>query len=113
MSTRAGPGRVVVWRRRSLEVQTSSVVAGQTPGPEAPPDWAVRLRNLIQATRDPQEGPSWWTPTNAYFGSVETRSDASSYYWDGMKRLRPRDASLVFFQFTLAGWGHFESYGRS
>jgi len=50
---------------------------------------------------------------NAYFGSVETRTDPRSYYWDGMKRLRRRDAPLVFFQFTLAGHGHFELYGRS
>mgnify|MGYP001544841861 CR=1 FL=1 len=27
-------------------------------------------------------------------------------------RLGPNDPPLVFFQFTLAGFGHFESYGR-
>jgi AraC-like DNA-binding protein len=49
---------------------------------------------------------------DAYFGSAETRTDPSSYYWDGMKRLNRRDRPLVFFQFTLAGFGHFESYGQ-
>jgi AraC-like DNA-binding protein len=113
MSARERPGEIAAWRRGTLEVQTSSVVAGQAPGPEPPPAWAGRLRGLVEATQGPQEGPSWWTPMNAYFGSVETRTDPRSYYWDGMKRLRRRDAPLVFFQFTLAGYGHFESYGRS
>jgi AraC-like DNA-binding protein len=49
---------------------------------------------------------------NAYFGSVETRSDPESYYWDGMKRIAKRDSPLVFFQLTLAGFGHFELYGE-
>ena len=113
MTAPGRPGQIAAWRRGTLEVQTSSVVAGKAQGPEPPPDWAPRLRRLVEATRDPQEGPSWWTPMNAYFGSVETRTDPRSYYWDGMKRLRRRDAPLVFFQFTLAGYGHFELYGRS
>jgi AraC-like DNA-binding protein len=71
-----------------------------------------RLRTLVEATRDLGDGPLWWTPTNAYFGNVETRTDPRSYHWDGMKRLARRDAPLVFFQFTLAGWGHFQTYGR-
>jgi len=48
----------------------------------------------------------------AYFGSVETRTDPGGYHWDGMKRLGPQDRPLVFFQFTLAGWGRFELYGK-
>jgi AraC-like DNA-binding protein len=112
MSASPRPAPVAAWRQRSLEVQTSSVVAGDGQGPEPPPAWAPRLRKLVEATRVPQEGPSWWTPLNAYFGSVETRTDPRSYYWDGMKRLGRRDAPLVFFQFTLAGWGHFELHGR-
>jgi len=90
----------------------SEVVAGHAPGPEAPRAWAARLRKLVDAAREPKEGPSWWTPTNAYFGSVETRTDPRSYHWDGMKRLGRRDHPLVFFQFTLAGWGAFELHGR-
>ena len=100
-----------LWRRRSLEVQTSAVVAGRAPGPEPPKAWAAHLRALIEASREPAEGPSWWTPVNAYFGSVETRTDPHSYYFDGMKRLGRRDHPLVFFQFTLAGFGHYEPYG--
>jgi len=49
---------------------------------------------------------------DAYFGNVETRTDPHSYHWDGMKRVSRRDLPLVFFQFTLAGCGHFELYGR-
>jgi AraC-like DNA-binding protein len=111
-NTFRAPPPVVIWRRRSLEVQTSEVVAGRAPGPEPPRGWAERLHALIEASREPQEGPSWWTPMNAYFGSVETRTDPRSYQWDGMKRLGRRDRPLVFFQFTLAGWGAFELPGR-
>jgi AraC-like DNA-binding protein len=100
------------WRQRSLDVQTSQVVAGRAPGPVPPRGWAAPLRRLIEESLAPQEGPSWWTPMNAYFGSVETRTDPSSYYWDGMKRIGRHDQPLVFFQFTFAGMGHFEQYGH-
>jgi AraC-like DNA-binding protein len=93
-------------------VQTSEVVAGRAAGPEAPRAWAGVVKRLTDASRQPDEGPSWWTPVNAYFGSVETRNDPQSYYWDGMKRIGRRDSPLVFFQFTLAGFGHFELYGQ-
>lgn len=113
MNRRSGaPSEVALWRQRSLEVQTSDVVAGRAAGPEATGPWASRLRSLIDASREPTEGPSWWNPVNAYFGSVETRTDPHSYHWDGMKRLGRRDQPLVFFQFTLAGFGHFELYGQ-
>ena len=101
----------VLWRRRSFDVQMSEVVAGRSPGPEPPRAWASRLRKLVDASSQAEEGPGWWTPVNAYFGSVETRTDPSSYYWDGMKRIGRRDHPLVFFQFTFAGYGHFELYG--
>jgi AraC-like DNA-binding protein len=101
-----------LWRRRSFEVQRSEVVAGRLGGPEPPRAWAARLRQLVEATRRAEEGPAWWTPIDAYFGNVETRSDPHGYHWDGMKRLGRRDRPLVFFQFTLAGFGHYESYGR-
>jgi AraC-like DNA-binding protein len=101
-----------LWRRRSFEVITSEVVAGHAPGPAPPAEWAAHLGRLVQASRAPVEGPSWWTPTAAYFGNVETRTDPRGYRWDGMRRLRPRDRPLVFFQLTLAGWGHFELYGK-
>jgi AraC-like DNA-binding protein len=103
-----------LWRDQSLEVQTSAVVAGRAPGPKPPRLWATRLRKLIAvAGEQPQEGPPWWTPMNAYFGSVETRTDPDAYEWDGMKRLGRRDAPLAFFQFTLAGWGHFQVHGHA
>jgi len=101
-----------LWRRRSFDVQTSEVVAGRGSGPEPPRAWASRLRKLIDTSGQPEEGPGWWTPVKAYFGSVETRTDPHSYYWDGMKRIGRRDHPLVFFQFTFAGYGHFELYGR-
>jgi AraC-like DNA-binding protein len=101
-----------LWRRRSFDVQTSEVVAGRGSGPEPPRTWASRLQKLIDTSAEPEEGPGWWTPVDAYFGSVETRTDPHSYYWDGMKRIGRRDHPLVFFQFTFAGFGHFELYGR-
>jgi AraC-like DNA-binding protein len=113
VSSAARPSRIAAWRRGALEVQASSVVAGHVEGPAPPREWRSRLGKLVEATRDLGEGPSWWTPTNAYFGSVETRTDPRSYHWDGMKRVGRRDAPLVFFQFTLAGWGHFELSGRA
>jgi AraC-like DNA-binding protein len=87
-------------------------LAGRALGPHAPRAWSARLRQLTDAARQPEEGPSWFTPVNAYFGSVETRTDTRSYFWDGMKRLGRRDLPHVYFQFTLAGFGHFELYGR-
>jgi AraC-like DNA-binding protein len=101
------------WRRRSFEVLASDVVAGRSGGPKPPGVWSSRLRTLIDASNDPEEGPHWWTPANAYFGSVETRTDPQSYYWDGLKRIGRRDQPLVFFQFTFAGYGHFELYGQA
>jgi len=106
------PAEATQWRRLSFEVQRSEVVAGRVTGPEPPGPWSSRLRKLIEASRRAEEGPAWWTPADAYFGSLETRSDPQSYYWDGMKRLGRRDRPLVFFQFTFAGFGHFELYGR-
>jgi AraC-like DNA-binding protein len=94
-------------------VLTSEVVAGHVPGPEPPAAWTPHLEQLVAASRVPVEGPSWWTPENAYFGNVETRSDPRSYHWDGMRRLGRHDRPLVFFQLTLAGWGEFELYGRA
>jgi AraC-like DNA-binding protein len=108
----AGGSKIALWRRRSFEVITSDVVAGHAPGPEPPAAWASHLERLVAASRAPVEGPPWWTPANAYFGNVETRTDPRSYRWDGMRRLRARDRPLVFFQLTLAGWGHFELYGK-
>jgi AraC-like DNA-binding protein len=101
-----------LWRRRSFDAQISDVVAGRSPGPEPTRAWAGRLRQLIEASQQVEPGPAWWTPVNAYFGSVETRTHQHPYHLDGMKRLGSRDQPLVFFQFTLAGFGHFEQYGR-
>jgi len=109
---KAASVEAALWRQRSFEVQRSEVVAGRLGGPEPPRAWARRLRQLVDATRRAEEGPAWWTPIDAYFGNVETRSDPRGYLWDGMKRLGRRDQPLVFFQFTLAGFGHYETYGR-
>jgi len=106
------PSPAALWRRRSLDVLTSEVVASRAGGPDAPRPWAARLRQLVDASRRAEGGPSWWSPQTAYFGSVETRTDPRGYHWDGMKRLRRNDRPLVFFQFTLAGWGHFQQYGQ-
>jgi AraC-like DNA-binding protein len=94
-----------------MDVLRSEVVARRSVGPSPPREWAPSLRQLIEASRSPDPGPSWWTPSNAFFGSVETRLDPNSYLWDGMRRLRKKDAPLFFFQFTLAGWGVFEQHG--
>ena len=104
---------VAQWQRRSLKVLTSEVVARPTVGPAPPAEWKQPLRELLDASKAPEPGPSWWTPRNAFFGSVETRLDPATYHWDGMKRLREGDHPLFFFQLTLAGWGHFELYGKS
>ena len=112
MSHKKSSSEAALWRRRSLEVQQSDVVASRVRGPEPPKVWASRLRALVQMSQHAEEGPSWWTPVAAYFGNVETRTDPQSYHWDGMKRVSPRDLPLVFFQFTFAGSGQFELYGR-
>jgi AraC-like DNA-binding protein len=112
VTTRRPDSKIALWRYSSFEVITSSVVARQARGPEPPEAWAPHLRSLVRASRAPVEGPPWWTPAEAYFGNVETRTDPGNYYWDGMKRLGRRDRPLVFFQLTLAGWGQFELYGQ-
>ena len=112
MSRKKSSSEAALWRRRSLEVQQSDVVASRARGPEPPKVWASRLRALVQMSQHAEEGPSWWTPVDAYFGNLETRTDPQSYHWDGMKRVSPRDLPLVFFQFTFAGFGQFELYGR-
>jgi len=89
------------------------VLARRARGPAPPPEWSSALRQLIDVAQTAAASPSWWTPVNAYFGSVETRIDPKSYHWDGMKRLDRRDPPLVFFQLTLAGWGHFELYDEA
>jgi AraC-like DNA-binding protein len=101
------------WRRESLEGQRSEIVAGRVPGPMPPGAWAFRLRTLIDASQKPEEGPSWWNPAKAYFGSVETRTDPRTYFWDGMKRAGRHDHPVLVFQFTFAGFGHFELYGQA
>jgi AraC-like DNA-binding protein len=104
---------VAQWQRRSLRVLTSEVVARPSVGPAPPAEWEQSLRELVEVSKTPESGPSWWTPRNAFFGSVETRLDPTTYRWDGMQRLREGDHPLFFFQFTLAGWGNFELYGKA
>ena len=109
----ASQSKVAVWQRRSYEVLTSDVVASRNPGPQPPPEWAATLHQLTLLSRKPVASPSWWTPRTAYFGSVETRTDPTSYHWDGMRRLARGDPPLFAFQLTLAGWGHFQLYGQT
>lgn len=112
-TTRRFPrSKLARWRRSSLEALTSEVVVGRIPGPAPPRDWAPALHQLTELARRPVPAPAWWTPMTAYFGSIETRTDPSSYYWDGMKRLGRTDTPLFAFQITLAGWGHFQLYGQ-
>lgn len=105
--------KLAAWQRRSNEVLTSDVVACRNPGPAPPPEWALALKQLTELSRTPEPTPSWWTPRTAFFGSVETRTDPTSYRWDGMKRLGRNDAPLFFFQLTLAGWGHYQPYAKA
>jgi AraC-like DNA-binding protein len=101
-----------LWRRGAVDVLTADVVASRHPGPTPPPEWAPALHQLTQLLRDPVMPPAWWTPSTAFFGSIETRTDPASYNWDGMKRLGRADAPLFAFQLTLAGWGDFQLYGE-
>ncbi len=113
MKSRGFPqSKVALWRRKSFEVLTSNVVASRNPGPVPAPGWEPVLHQLTELSRKPVPAPAWWTPMTAYFGSIETRTDPSSYYWDGMKRLGRKDAPLFAFQLTMAGWGHFQLYGQ-
>jgi AraC-like DNA-binding protein len=100
------------WRQSSFDVLTSDAAARNATGPKPPPEWAPTLRQLSQLLRKPVLPPQWWTPMTAFFGSIETRTDAASYHWDGMKRLSRSDAPLFAFQLTLAGYGHFQLYGQ-
>ena len=109
---RSSKSKAALWRKRSDEVLTSDVVASRHPGPIAQPPWGPALTHLTELSRAPLPAPGWWTPATAFFGSIETRTDPTSYHWDGMKRLGRRDAPLAIFQFTLAGWGHFQIYGQ-
>ena len=112
MAGRFPASKLALWRRNSFEVLTSEVVASRSPGPEPPPEWALALHQLSELSRKPIPSPSWWTPMTGFFGSVETRTDPTSYYWDGMKRLGRGDAPLFAFQLTLAGWGCFQHHGQ-
>jgi AraC family transcriptional regulator, arabinose operon regulatory protein len=110
---RGSKTKVTAWQRRSHEVLTSDVVASRNPGPRPTREWALALKQLTELSRLPAPPPSWWTPGTAFFGSVETRTDPNNYHWDGMKRLGRKDHPLFFFQFTLAGWGHFQLYDEA
>jgi AraC-like DNA-binding protein len=104
--------KAALWRRRSDLVLVSDVAASRNPGPTPPAEWAKALRHLSELSRKPTQAPSWWTPKSAFFGNLETRTDPSSYSWDGMKRLGRHDPPLFFFQLTMAGWGRLEHHGQ-
>lgn len=100
------------WRRRNYQILTSDFLAGRSPGPAVAPEWAATLRHLIQLSRAPVPPPLWWTLKTAFCGSIETRTDPAGYYFDGMNRPGPDDPPVIYFQLGLAGWGHFELYGK-
>ncbi len=110
---RGSKKKVTAWQRRYQEALTSDVVASRSAGPRPTREWALALKQLTESSRSPTPPPSWWTPGTAFFGSVETRTDPKSYHWDGMKRLSRKDHPLFFFQFTFAGFGHFELYDQA
>jgi AraC-like DNA-binding protein len=104
--------QVAAWRRRSYQVLTGDVVARWNVGPLPPPEWAKSVRHLTDLLRKPVPPPLWWTLKTAYTGSVETRLDPTSYYFDGMNRPGPDDPPVVYFQLGLSGWGDFQLYGQ-
>lgn len=104
--------QVAEWRRRSYQVLTGDVVAKWGVGPPVPPEWATPMRHLTDLLCKPVPPPLWWTLKTAYCGSVETRTDSTSYYFDGMNRPGPDDPPVVYFQLSLSGWGHFQLYGQ-
>jgi AraC-like DNA-binding protein len=108
----ASKSRVAEWRRRTYQVLTADVLAGRASGPVPAPEWACTLHRLTQLARTPVQPPLWWTLRTAYCGSVETRTDPASYHFDGMHRPGPEDPPLFYCQLGLAGWGHFELYGK-
>jgi len=113
VSTR-GPSKeqVAEWRRRTYQVLTGDVVAKWNEGPPPPREWAKPLRHLTDLLCKPVPPPLWWTLKTAYCGSVETRTDSTSYYFDGMNRPGPDDPPVVYFQMGLGGWGNFQLYGQ-
>ncbi|MGD0837315.1 MAG: AraC family transcriptional regulator [Polyangia bacterium] len=108
---RPSKSQVAEWRRRTYQVLTGDVVSRWGAGPPPPPEWAKSLHHLTDLLRKPVPPPLWWTLKTAYCGSVETRMDPTSYYFDGMHRPGPDDPPVVYFQIGLAGWGHFQLYG--
>ena len=112
--SKQGPSKsqVAEWRRRTYQVLTGDVVAKWNEGPPPPQEWAKPLRHLTDLLRKPAPPPLWWTLKTAYCGSVETRTDPTSYYFDGMNRPGPDDPPVVYFQMGLSGWGDFRLYGQ-
>ena len=104
--------QVAEWRRRSYQVLTGDVVARWNEGPPPPPEWAKSVRQLTDLLTKPVPPPMWWTLKTAFCGSVETRTDPTSYYFDGMNRPGPDNPPVVYLQLTLAGWGNFQLYGQ-
>ena len=112
---KTGPGRtgvLVAWRQRSLEVQTSSVVARPDEGPAPPPAWAARLEARGSGTHASRRAAL----VDAARRLLRQRGDPHRSSGLSLGRdaaARAARPSLVFFQFTLAGWGQFELYGRA
>jgi AraC-like DNA-binding protein len=56
----------------------------------------------IQATQTTRMGRAWST-----LCGLETRTESSQYYWDGLRRSADPAHPYVVFQYTLDGWGYY------
>jgi AraC-like DNA-binding protein len=65
------------------------------------------VQQLAELARTPATGPSWWTSSTAFFGNIETRTAPTSYLWEELRRVGPKDAQVFYVQLTFAGWGDY------
>jgi AraC-like DNA-binding protein len=73
-----------------------------------PPQWASTLRQLAHLAPAPVPPPLWWTPRTALCGNVETWTNPSSRWLEGMSQPAPEAPPAFCFIVGLAGWGHFD-----
>ena len=81
------------------------------PDMQRPPS---RLRELVAPLNAGRATDSRrFSPERPFYGAHEILRPGDAYYWDGQKRnadpLRPH----FVFQYTLSGWGVYESAGKS
>jgi AraC-like DNA-binding protein len=63
-----------------------------------------RVQNRVNLARP-------YAPELQVLGSLETRLPSDNYSWDGMKRGGDPQHPTVLFQYTLDGWGSYETQG--